>query len=201
MQLFIISPSVDIPDEPRVVGRILEQSTATFHLRKPGQGVRQLAGYLKQIPQAGHRRIMIHGHRRLLSDFDLKGVHFTQNQRLRRPACIRKLKADRPGCRISSSFHRIADITEPAGLFDYIFLSPIFDSISKPGYSAAFDHAALKGFLSHTGHTVVALGGIDVRRAATAAALGFRGIAVLGAVWGEPSPEEAVQRLSAVCRQ
>jgi thiamine monophosphate synthase len=58
----------------------------------------------------------------------------------------------------------------------------------------------LKRFLSHTGHTVVALGGLNTRRVATAASLGFRGIAVIGAVWGAADPQQAAGRLSAACR-
>jgi len=200
MRLIIISPPDDVLDEPEVVCRILQQSSATVHLRKPGQSGRQLADYLKHIPAAFHRRIMVHNHPGLLDHFDLMGVHFTEKKRPHNLQRLRQLRLAQPGCRLSSAFHRITDIPEYNGLFDYILLSPIFDSISKPGCRAAFDPADLKRFLSRTDHTVFALGGIDAHRAATAAALGFKGIAVLGAVWGSPSPEKAAGQLSAVCR-
>lgn len=200
MRLIIISPPGDFPDEPKVVRRILCRIPATFHLRKPGQTDGQLAGYLKRVPGAHHHRIMVHGHPHLLSRFGLRGVHFTERQREGNLQGIRQLKQERPGCRLSSSFHRIADIAPNEGLFDSIFLSPVFDSISKPGYHAAFDHADIQRFLSRTDHNVVALGGIDARRIETAASLGFKGVAVLGAVWGATDPEEAAFRLSTVCR-
>jgi thiamine-phosphate pyrophosphorylase len=190
MRLIIISPPGGIPDEPEVVCRILQQSSATFHLRKPGLSDRQLAGYLNQVPTALHRRIMVHGHPRLLAQFNLMGIHFTEKERTRHPQRLR----------LSSAFHRITDIPEHDGLYDYILLSPIFDSISKRNHHAAFDHADLKHFLSRTGHAVVALGGLNGQRAAAAASLGFKGIAVLGAVWRRPSPEKAAVQLSAVCR-
>jgi thiamine-phosphate pyrophosphorylase len=82
----------------------------------------------------------------------------------------------------------------------FILLSPIFDSVSKPGYRAAFDHADLKHFLSRTNHTVIALGGVVAQRAAAAASLGFKGIAALGAVWQTASPEKAARQLSVACR-
>ena len=84
---------------------------------------------------------------------------------------------------------------------DHIFLSPVFDSISKQGYPAAFDDGVLKRFLSVTGHKVVALGGVDGRRVATIAAMGFWGAAVSGAVWSGACPEKAVRQLSAACRK
>jgi thiamine-phosphate pyrophosphorylase len=184
-----------------VVGRVLHQSSATFHLRKPGQTDRQIADYLKQIPADLHRRIMVHGHPRLLAQFDINGIHFTETARSRNLPRLRGLRHDHPGRRLSSAFHRIADIPESDGLFDYILLSPIFDSISKQGYRAAFGHSDLKRFLSRTDHTVIALGGLDAQRAALAASLGFKGMAALGAIWNVSlPPEKAARQLSAACR-
>jgi thiamine-phosphate pyrophosphorylase len=199
MKLIIISPPDDYPDEHQVVRRLLNQSSATFHLRKPGWGHAQLADYLRHIPSGLHPRIMVHDHSRLLRSFTLKGVHFTEKRRRQSPQAIEALKQQTQGCRISSAFHRIADIPEPDGLLDDVFLSPIFDSISKKGYRAAFTHAELRDFLARTGHSVVALGGIDARRIAQAAALGFKGVAALGAVWMRTVPENAARALSIIC--
>ena len=199
MKLIIISPPHHYPNEHQVVCRILNRSSATFHLRKPGWSYDQLADYLQHIPSCLHQRIMVNDHARLLLPFTLKGVHFTEKRRRQSPQAIEQLKQQVPGCRISSAFHRIADIPEPDGLLDDVFLSPIFDSISKKGYTAAFPHAELKSFLAQTDHSVVALGGIDGRRIAQAAALGFKGVAALGAVWTHPIPENAARALSAIC--
>ena len=199
MHLIIISPPDDHPDQPKVVAKVLQQSLATFHLRKPGQTNRQLSEYLKHIPANLHRRIMVHGHPGLLDHFDLMGIHFTEKDRMHDLQRLRRLRQTQPGCRLSSAFHRITDIPEYDGLLDYILLSPIFDSVSKPGYQAAFDHADIRRFLSWTEHTVIALGGLDVQRAVTAASLGFKGIAVLGAVWQALSPVKAARQLSTVC--
>lgn len=199
MRLIIISPPEDIPDEPQVIFRVLQQSSAIFHLRKPGHTRGQLVDYLEQIPAEHHRRIMVHGHPHLLDQFGLKGIHFTEKERTGNLRGIRRLGQERPGCRFSSAFHRIRDIPVHDGLFDYIVISPVFDSISKPGYRAAFDHAEIKRFLSRTEHTVFALGGLDAQRAVTAASLGFQGIAVLGAIWNAPVPEAAAGQMSAVC--
>ncbi len=179
--------------------RLLQQSSATIHLRKPGQTDRQIADYLKQIPVSFHPRIMVHGHPGLLDHCDLMGIHVAEKERTTNLQRLRQFRLAQPGRCLSSAFHRITDVPEDDGLLDYILLSPIFDSISKPGYRAAFDPAELTRFLSRTEHTVIALGGIDAKRAATAATLGFKGIAVLGAVWQAASPEKAAGQLSAVC--
>ena len=201
MKLVILSPPNDYPDEHQVVCTILQQSSATFHLRKPGQTDRQIADYLKRVPVDLHPRIMVHGHPCLLEKFALKGIHFTERQRRRTPQTMRQLRLAWPECLISSAFHRLADIPEHDGCLDYIFLSPIFDSISKKGYRAAFACEDLKRWIAQTGHTVVALGGVDRRRVADAAALGFTRVAVLGAVWASAWPARAARQLSAICRR
>lgn len=201
MRLIIITPPDSFPDEPQRVARILEGLPVAVHLRKPGQAAERIAGYLDRVPAALHRRIMVHDHEELLTRFNLRGIHFTEKARLDRWRRIRRLRQRRPEVCISSAFHRLADIPDHDGLFDYIFLSPIFDSISKTGYRPAFDPDGLKGFLSRTAHAVIALGGVDERRLRMAAALGFEGAAVLGAVWLAPDPVDAAGRLWASCRQ
>jgi thiamine-phosphate pyrophosphorylase len=199
MRLIVISPPKSLSDEPHLVARMLEHYPVTLHLRKPDQGAEDIADYLSRIPEALQSRIMVHGHDDLIGRFNLKGIHFTENVRIERLQSIRRLRQERPDACISSAFHRIGDIPEHDGLFDYIFLSPIFDSISKVGYRAAFEPGALKQCLSRTAHIVIALGGIDAQRLIDVASLGFKGAAVLGAVWQAPDPVEAVRRLWAVC--
>ena len=67
---------------------------------------------------------------------------------------------------------------------DYVFLSPIFDSISKIGYESAFDDAeVLTAFLANSKQRVIAFGGVDADRIAICEELGFRGYAMLGDIW------------------
>ena len=66
-----------------------------------------------------------------------------------------------------------------------MFLSPVFDSISKAGYRGAFppqelDGAARRGLIDHK---VVALGGVSAQKMPQVHAWGFGGVALLGAVW------------------
>ena len=74
MQLIIISPPGDFSDEHQTVSRILRQTPAVFHLRKPECSRDELAAYLERIPDDLHPRIMVHGHPDLLDRFDIGGV-------------------------------------------------------------------------------------------------------------------------------
>lgn len=64
----------------------------------------------------------------------------------------------------------------------YAFLSPIRDSLSKPGYCAAFNPEELTAILHDAGPLpVVALGGMTPDLIPEISAIGFAGMALLGA--------------------
>ena len=84
----------------------------------------------------------------------LQGIHYTE--RSRPPAPIRR---PREGLTVSTSFHELAQLRAGWGDLDYAFLSPVADSISKSGYGAAFEEAAIGAALATATVPVVALGG------------------------------------------
>ena len=68
-----------------------------------------------------------------------------------------------------------------------MFISPIFDSISKVGYKSNFSQDKLletknTGLLSNN---IYALGGIDKNNINILKKYGFKGCAVLGTLWNE----------------
>jgi thiamine-phosphate pyrophosphorylase len=70
--------------------------------------------------------------------------------------------------------------------FDYVFLSPIFDSISKAGYKSAFTEEMLKeasdkGIIDEK---VVALGGVTFDKIPYLKKLNFGGAAMMGILVG-----------------
>ena len=80
---------------------------------------------------------------------------------------------------------------------DYVTLSPIFLSASKPGYGPAVGLDPLAAAARLSPGPVIALGGIGEDNAAACVAAGARGIAVMGGVMRAADPEAAVRRLLA----
>ena len=83
------------------------------------------------------------------------------------------------------SCHTLEEVEKRKKLYDYVFLSPIFDSISKQGYRSAFTKDILteardKGIIDEK---VVALGGVALEHLSLLRQLGFGGAAFLGDVW------------------
>ena len=78
---------------------------------------------------------------------------------------------------------------------DYVTVSPIFVTASKPGYGPSLGLDGLGCIVAETPGPVVALGGITDGNAAACLAAGARGIAVMGEVMRAEDPRVAVERL------
>ena len=78
---------------------------------------------------------------------------------------------------------------------DYVTLSPIFLSDSKPGYGPALGLEALRAVSAVAAGPVIALAGIDATNAAQCLAAGASGVAVMGEVMRSADPKETVRRL------
>jgi len=92
-----------------------------------------------------------------------------------------------PGAAISTSVHSWKEFEAlPAGLA-YAFISPLFDSISKPGYRA--NTALLRQPEGTLPCMPIGLGGIGADTIGEMIHSGWKGAAVLGWIWGEPGAE------------
>jgi len=80
---------------------------------------------------------------------------------------------------------------------DYVTLSPVFETASKPGYGPALGLDELADLAAKSVVPVLALGGIDARTAAACLAAGAAGIAVMGAVMGAADPRATTSALIA----
>ena len=106
-------------------------------------------------------------------------------------------------------FHSLKELEDYKEKYEYAFLSPIFDSISKVGYKSNFDLQEIKSFLQKQkalpfgeglgGASIIALGGIDETKIEICRQLGFAGVAVLGAIWNSKNPVEKFNTIQQLC--
>jgi thiamine-phosphate pyrophosphorylase len=90
------------------------------------------------------------------------------------------------------------DATELARLTteDYVTLSPVYPSASKPGYGPPLGPDGLAQLRRLAGRPVLALGGVETpQRAAACRAAGAAGVAVMGAVMRADDPAAVVAAL------
>lgn len=202
MQLVLISLPHAQAGEVSLATEMLAAGLARFHVRKPGWSRAELAAYLADIPAQYHSRLVLHSHHALVAELRLGGAHLTAAARTARD--LPKLLS---GQTLSTSFHTLDEIRQHRRRYDYVFLSPIFSSLSKVNYPAAFDlsevAAVLKKLRNRRAYAprVIALGGIESTRLAEVQQAGFGGAAVLGAVWQSPDPVAAFRTLQSIISQ
>lgn len=187
-KLIIISSSEEVHKEFEIIDSLFGEGLECLHLRKPDYDLPELEHWLLQINPHNLNKIVIHSHHELTEKFQLKGIHFTNtylNQISGKELISVIQNARSEKYTISSSIHSMEELNKLKADYDYVFLSPVFNSISKHGYESRFNLAGLseglKNKVSKVG--VVALGGIDEENTGLALQTGFDGVALLGAIW------------------
>ncbi|HXD76256.1 MAG TPA: thiamine phosphate synthase [Puia sp.] len=187
--LAVITAPGSVPCEAELLEELLAAGLRRLHLRKPGGSVEELLERL--APQWGPG-LVVHGSEALARKYGASQVHG--------PAIGGAIDGGAGGAvggveagriKRSTSVHSWEEFKRlPSGL-EYAFISPVFDSISKPGYRA------VKGLMELPAGPLpclpVGLGGIDEFNIGRLLEGGWKGAAVLGWIWEEP--RKAVRRL------
>lgn len=159
-----------IDGEATIIEQLLDNGTDYVHLRRPDASEADMRRLIESISSRYRNKLKLHSHFHLVSEYGLAGVHL--NSRNPNPPIFSTL--------LSCSFHNLNEISN-ALQYQYVTLSPIYPSISKPGYTSNLSPAFLKGKI--TAPNVIALGGITIDKFPELKAAGFAGAARLGDVW------------------
>ncbi len=182
LEWICISPPEHFPEEIKRSKLALDLGAKAFHLRKPNWDIGALRRHCKHLPEAVIKKTVLHDHPELLQEFPFAGFHY--NRRFPFPQVIAKNKTQ------SISLHNHQPFPEVEQL-DYAFLSPIFDSVSKPDVKSAFSPESLRTFLKQLTIPVFALGGITASRIPEIRNYNFHGVAILGYLWEKELSERA----------
>ncbi len=175
--LIVISNETDLEDETALVNELFAEGLGLLHLRKPNWNIEQQRTFLKKIDSNFLNKISVHQHHETISEFGLKYFHVKDNNREKTIERNEELI-------YSTSFHNYNDLQFESHLWNYCFLSPVFDSISKINYKSNFgENFEVEADLYQR---VFALGGINKDNIDRVFEKGFYGAAVLGSVWKEP---------------
>jgi len=174
--------------ETEIINALFNKGLETLHVRKPELPDNKVKTFIQDIHPEYHSRIVLHGNYNLKNEFPVKGLHFSRSTILY--SGVEKSF----GLSLSYSAHSTGEIQKYADTFDYIFLSPVFDSISKDGYTSAFQLGELKIFFEdYNGKAgILALGGINSARITDIKDVGFHGVALLGAIWNSRNSGKAI---------
>lgn len=189
MKTIVITRPAFFDGETDLVNNLFREGMERLHLRKPGASEEELTAWLQNIDSQYYGRIVLHDCFPLAEIFALGGVHLNS----RNPKAPQGIL----GMTVSRSCHSIREVIQHKSECDYLFLSPIYDSISKEGYGAAYsridlERAAAEGIIDDK---VLALGGVNLEHIPEIRSMGFGGAVVLGALWQAKSPTEYLKAL------
>ena len=195
MHLIVITEPQFVTNEATIIAQLLHWGVDLIHLRKPESSADDLAKLIEAIPTVYHNRLVLHDHFDLAAHFTLHGLHLNRRNSV--------LPPNHKGT-VSQSCHTLDEVKVCKTKCDYVFLSPVFNSISKQGYTSAFTPKALseakkQGLIDQK---VVALGGITAANIDKTKYYGFGGVALLGDIWSRTADKnfkEYVRKIVEIC--
>jgi thiamine monophosphate synthase len=171
--LAVITSPGDIAGEMECLEGMLEGGLEKLHLRKPGGAVE---GLLERLAPRWASKLVVHGSVELAARYGVGQVH----------GAVKGAGA----MVVSTSVHSWGELGRLPVWVAYAFISPVFDSLSKPGYRA--NSRLLEMPEGPFPCRPVGLGGVSADTIGMLVARGWRGAAVLGWIWKEP--RQAVRR-------
>ncbi|MCS6824395.1 MAG: thiamine phosphate synthase [Cytophagaceae bacterium] len=200
-KLFVITHPEKIDNESHVINALFNEGLECLHLRKPNAGIDTLEAYIKNIKPEFINRVVIHHHYSLIERYNLKGVHLTSMfyEALSREVLVENINLlHKHGMTVSASLHSMEELRNMKQDFDYIFISPIFDSISKPNHKSAWSKKEITEYMRcyASRSKIIGLGGINAENIHEVYSMGLHGAALLGSIWSKP--KDAVKNYLAI---
>lgn len=176
MKLVVITSPDFIPEEARIITGLFEAGLDLLHLRKPDATTHEVENLLHGIPMEYRKQIVIHDFFPLKEEFSLGGIHLN-SRHSEAPEEYRGL--------LSRACHSLEEVKATDSFFDYVLMSPVYDSISKQGYCSGYSQEVLRQAQAEgiINEKVIALGGINETNLSEIKNLGFGGAALLGDIW------------------
>ncbi|MFB6455867.1 thiamine phosphate synthase [Chitinophaga sp. Hz27] len=173
--IWVITCPENINEESKLITEILTVGNSKILLRKPSWTSISYCKLLEKIPDHFYNRIIIRDDQQVYKKFSLAGIHWSETARNTLPIPSQQLH-------YSTGIHDLKQLEIYKDHFSHFLLSPVFDSISKPGYSSRF-----AGHLpENLNVAVLALGGINEHNITELPEWGYVGAAVLGSIWQNP---------------
>lgn len=185
MKLIAITPEYDSALQNEFICRLIDRGFEYVHIRKPSYNKYDMQRLLDSLPKSIHHRLKLHSHFELAKYYDVGGIHLNHRNNIIPDGSGRELK-------LSKSCHSIAELTD-CKKYEYVFLSPIYNSISKIGYCSNFSTESLAHLLHDKADSyknVFALGGVSPSHMKEIEQCGFAGAAFLGYIFNNTSIKE-----------
>jgi thiamine-phosphate pyrophosphorylase len=194
--LFGITPAILSPVELGQVNNLFQEGLDYLYIRSEATDAVAWYQLLEKIDPAYHSRLLLPGNAPETTGGSKYFRHIREKERL-----LRLVAGAGSQPFFSTSIHDLSAVPQLAGFYQYVFYSPLFPSISKPGYQPQLDLRAVacqvaglqQEALALPG--IIGLGGVNAANIAWVKSAGFQGAALLGALWQSESPVKALVKI------
>lgn len=186
MKLVIFSTSDRSLSEAKEVTQMFEEGLKAFHIKKIGFEKHEMEEYLKCIPSQYHKYITLHSNHKLRKSFKVGGLHISRTHRKKKYNSkwkLFKLKTFTRKLHFTRTFSKLSSLSANKTKYDYVFLSPVYEGISKLGHAGNFGNRSMSKFIQLSNSPVYALGGLTIDKFEECHSVGFHGVGLLGYVW------------------
>lgn len=180
-RIAVITPETPWADEPARLARLAAAGVGLLHLRHPAQDEVEMRRLLDRMAPEVLPLLRLHSYPALAGEYGLGGVHLGR-------LCPAP-PADTRGLTVSRSLHTPEEFAG-AERYHYVTYSPVFPSISKPGYGSPEMLLPPECTVP-----VLALGGVTPDRFALLQRSGYSGAALLGWLW-QPDFDDRLDQLA-----
>ncbi len=189
-EIVIISPFAPVEKEAYFINCFFKLGLDYYFVRHPTATPRQLTEIQRGVAEPYRNRLIFHYTNRYLNP---ERVHLHESLRNElKEGWVRSMVGK--GIFVSTSVHDPFSLRYLPDYYHFAFISPLFNSISKPGYQAEdkdiWNAPVYKGNVK-----LMALGGIQYDNLHLPLSHHFDGVALLGVVCNTPNPIAAFERI------
>jgi thiamine-phosphate pyrophosphorylase len=193
INMIVITNPLPIVNEINTIHSLFESELELLHIRKPDFSAVEMRSFLSEIKSDLKEQLVLHSHHHLASAFGINRIHFSESERKKTLSLFGKFPFETyktKGFHLSTSVHSMDDFNALENTFEYAFLSPIFQSISKENYSSETDWFEVIKHRTNYTTKLIALGGIESKNTEQTLKNGFDAVALLGTIWNKNNPIE-----------
>jgi thiamine-phosphate pyrophosphorylase len=183
--MIVITNPIAIANETNTIHALFECGLELLHVRKPDYSVEELRLFLSKVHPEFRSQLVLHQQHDIANEFGINRIHFTESARA---TLDLESTNNNDGFIKSTSIHTMADFNKLDSYFEYAFLSPIYQSISKLDYKSDLDAVTAIAQGTNYKTKLVALGGISIENIEKTYQLGFDDVALLGSIWNQTNP-------------
>lgn len=188
--MIAVTLPIYVPSEGKLIEAFFQEGLELLHVRKPGIDRQCMEQWLEAIPPDFRCRLVLHQHHELAEAHGVQRLHVPEYMR---SAAGRAYLF--PGYTYSTSVHEINTFNRLEAGYTYAFLSPVLESISKPGYKSNVSLMDQVSLRVQQNISLVALGGIHAGNVRSIDHKGFDDFAVSGGLWYAADPMQALRQL------